>query len=264
MTNDLVSTDGTTTSRIVAEKFGREHKNVLADVRNLGCSDEFRRLNFQQSEYTNEQGRPQPMYRMTRDGFMLLVMGFKTERAMEWKERFITAFNEWERQAIAAPVGSALTAEIASLIKLQEMERQNRIEQHREIRNDLFSLETRVTNLEKKRRAHIAPLVKRKHLECLRWLAWRCPLTGQVIPHTEDGEPLLGQVEFDHFYQVQTPDLYHTWPLSKISHAALTTGKMTREEAQPHFRAYQLALDKMLKQEPQQLDIFKANANAHA
>lgn len=36
-------------SRYVARYFEKEHKNVLADIRNLDCSEEFRRLNFQPS-----------------------------------------------------------------------------------------------------------------------------------------------------------------------------------------------------------------------
>ena len=34
-------------SRQIAQEFSKLHKNVLADVRNLNCSDKFRQLNFQ-------------------------------------------------------------------------------------------------------------------------------------------------------------------------------------------------------------------------
>ncbi len=44
-----------TTSLKIAETFGKEHKNVLKDIRGLQCSEEFNRLNFEQSEYLNEQ-----------------------------------------------------------------------------------------------------------------------------------------------------------------------------------------------------------------
>ena len=40
----------TTTSRKVAEVFGKRHDNVLRDIENLGCSDNFRKLNFEVSE----------------------------------------------------------------------------------------------------------------------------------------------------------------------------------------------------------------------
>ncbi len=40
----------TTTSRKVAEFFGKEHKNVLRDIENIGCSENFRKLNFELSK----------------------------------------------------------------------------------------------------------------------------------------------------------------------------------------------------------------------
>ena len=40
----------TTTSRKVAEVFGKEHKNVLRYIENIGCSENFRKLNLDLSE----------------------------------------------------------------------------------------------------------------------------------------------------------------------------------------------------------------------
>ena len=77
------------TSLDIAETFEKEHKNVLRDIRELECSEEFRRLNFEQSEYLNEQSHKQPMYLITRDGFTLLVMGYTGEKAMRFKEGYI-------------------------------------------------------------------------------------------------------------------------------------------------------------------------------
>lgn len=81
----------------VAETFRREHKNVLRDIRELECSDEFRRLNFEQSEYMNEQNHKQPMFYMTRDGFTILVMGYTGEKAMRFKEAYIKQFNAMDQ-----------------------------------------------------------------------------------------------------------------------------------------------------------------------
>lgn len=88
----------TTTSLDVAEKFGKEHKNVLQAIRNLECSEEFARLNFQLCHEISElqNGKPQPYYRMTRDGFSVLVMGFTGKAAMKWKEAYINAFSLME------------------------------------------------------------------------------------------------------------------------------------------------------------------------
>lgn len=56
----------------VAEYFGKRHDNLLQIIKNLGCSDEFALLNFEETSYVDEWGRKQPMYLMTQDGFTLL------------------------------------------------------------------------------------------------------------------------------------------------------------------------------------------------
>lgn len=84
------------TSLDVAETFGKVHNHVLRDIRELGCSDEFRLSNFGQSSYMNEQNKKQPMFLMTRDGFTLLVMGYTGELAMKFKEAYIKQFNAME------------------------------------------------------------------------------------------------------------------------------------------------------------------------
>lgn len=81
----------------VAEYFGKRHDNLLQIIKNLGCSDEFRLLNFKESYYLNEQNKRQPMYLMTQDGFTLLVMGFTGKKAMQFKEAYIKQFNEMNK-----------------------------------------------------------------------------------------------------------------------------------------------------------------------
>ncbi|MBD9534634.1 Rha family transcriptional regulator [Stenotrophomonas sp. STM01] len=96
--SDLVMLAGgqaITDSQIVALQFGKRHRNVLQAIRNLGCSERFRALNFQQCLKINElaNGKPEPVVQMTKDGFLFLVMGFTGERAAAMKESFIDAFN---------------------------------------------------------------------------------------------------------------------------------------------------------------------------
>lgn len=85
------------TSLDIAETFGKEHKHVLRDIRELECSNEFRQSNFGPSNYVNEQKHKQPMYYITRDGFTLLVMGYTGEKAMKFKEAYIKQFNAMEK-----------------------------------------------------------------------------------------------------------------------------------------------------------------------
>ena len=89
----------TTTSRKVAEVFGKEHSHVLRDIRELGCSDEFRKSNFGFSEYkVDGNNKTYKEYVITRDGFTLLVRGYTGEKAMQFKEAYILAFNEMEKE----------------------------------------------------------------------------------------------------------------------------------------------------------------------
>ncbi len=84
------------TSLDVAETFGKEHKHVLRDIRELGCSEEFNRSNFGPISYTDSMNRKQDAVAMTRDGFTLLVMGYNGELAMKFKEDYIKQFNAME------------------------------------------------------------------------------------------------------------------------------------------------------------------------
>jgi len=87
--------DNITTSLIIAETFGKEHKNVLRDIQELACSEEFRRLNFEHTPYVHPQNKQTyPMYEITKDGFSFLVMGYTGEKAAEFKETFILEFNK--------------------------------------------------------------------------------------------------------------------------------------------------------------------------
>ncbi len=98
---EIVNGQITTTSNQVAAHFGKRHDMVLRAVRNLECSDEFRLRNFAESSYINEQGKEQPCYRLTRDGFVFLAMGFTGKEAAQWKEAYITAFNKMEQELLA-------------------------------------------------------------------------------------------------------------------------------------------------------------------
>lgn len=85
-------------SLVVAEFFEKQHKNVLQSINELEIPNDFRRLNFQPSSYLNKQNKEQPSFNITRDGFSLLTMGFTGKKAMEWKIKFLEAFNAMEER----------------------------------------------------------------------------------------------------------------------------------------------------------------------
>ena len=93
-TNDQVLTN----SLLVAEKFEKNHKDVLETIRTILRSAENSAVlsMFCESTYLNQQNKEQPMYVMNRDGFTLLAMGFTGSKALQFKMDFITAFNKME------------------------------------------------------------------------------------------------------------------------------------------------------------------------
>ena len=94
-----------TSSLLIAEKFGKEHKNVMQSIRNLiGGTAENSAIAemFSESTYFNEQNKEQPMFLMNRDGFTLLAMGFTGKKAMQFKLEYIKAFNSMEAQIKAS------------------------------------------------------------------------------------------------------------------------------------------------------------------
>lgn len=84
-----------TSSRTVADVFEKEHRNVLRDIDAIKDV-----LNFEQMFYETEEpdsyGRKQRTYLMNRDGFSLLAMGFTGSKALQWKVKYIEAFNSME------------------------------------------------------------------------------------------------------------------------------------------------------------------------
>ena len=85
-----------TTSLKVAEVFEKEHKNVLQSIENLVADNSAAKF-FRLTTYKN-RGKEYPMYEMDRDGFSLLVMGFTGEKALQWKIKYIEAFNQMESE----------------------------------------------------------------------------------------------------------------------------------------------------------------------
>ena len=97
MTNlvEVKNNQAVTSSRQVAESFGKQHKHVLNSIREILVAENSATKFFHESchEY---RGQKFPEYYMNRDGFSLLVMGFTGKKALEWKIKYIEAFNRME------------------------------------------------------------------------------------------------------------------------------------------------------------------------
>jgi Rha family phage regulatory protein len=141
--NNRVVTD----SLMVAEVFGKEHKRVLQDIRELGCSDEFNRHNFVLISYKDSMNRDKPKCVITQDGFTLLVMGYTGQQAMEFKEKYIAEFNrmkdELNNRLPALTKDQALSTVLRTTADLIEDTQQIKAEQQ-EIKQKIQAIEIEV------------------------------------------------------------------------------------------------------------------------
>jgi Rha family phage regulatory protein len=115
----------TTLSTDLARHFGKGHDDVLRAIRNLLPQlPDGGVLNFAETPCTDPQnGQTYPAYRLTRDGFTLLAMGFTGKKALAFKLAYIDAFNRMEAElhkpaydpeqvALAHRAALAATAEV--------------------------------------------------------------------------------------------------------------------------------------------------------
>ncbi len=120
-------------SRQIAENFEKRHDSILRDIDNLlrGIPKIVDTL-FIPATYTQTQNKQTYReYLMTRDGFSLLVMGFTGSKALEWKLKYIEAFNKMEKMLIE----KAPSYQIADPIErakawIQEQEEKKALEGH--------------------------------------------------------------------------------------------------------------------------------------
>jgi Rha family phage regulatory protein len=123
-----------TSSKLVAQKFDKNHYDVLKAIRNLECSEDFQKRNFAVSLETrqlpNGGVKDYPYCIMTRDGFSFLAMGFTGKKAATFKEDFINAFNKME--AVLKQKQASLPQDYLSALKaLVQSEEQRQADQKR-------------------------------------------------------------------------------------------------------------------------------------
>ena len=87
-----------TTSLVLAEVFEKKHQHVMEAIRKLTVENSTVKKMFVEDSYLNSRNQQQPMYYMNRDGFTLLAMGFTGSKAMEFKLKYIEAFNQMEKK----------------------------------------------------------------------------------------------------------------------------------------------------------------------
>lgn len=100
-----------TTSKAVADQFDKRHADILRAIEDLKphLTTQFCVANFFKSEYES-RGKSYPYYIMTKDGFTMLVMGFTGAKAIQFKEAYITAFNQMQRALLGGGVSAPAPA----------------------------------------------------------------------------------------------------------------------------------------------------------
>ena len=101
MTEELVimrDRQAVTTSLQIAENFEKKHQHVLRDIDALKQDVSNFGQMFIESNQPDSYGRDRRIYYMNRDGFSLLAMGFTGKKALQFKLKYIDAFNQMEKQ----------------------------------------------------------------------------------------------------------------------------------------------------------------------
>ena len=118
-------------SRQIADNFEKEHRHVLETIRNLTAENSTVKSMFYESSYKNERGRDYSEYLMNRDGFSLLVMGFTGQKALEWKLKYIEAFNKMEKMLMEKAPSYQISDPIErAKVWIQEQEEKKALEGH--------------------------------------------------------------------------------------------------------------------------------------
>jgi Rha family phage regulatory protein len=94
----------------IAARFQKKHKHVLDEIRRIQSitPKSFYEPNFRPVTYLDEKGESRPSFLLTRDGFSLLAMGFTGKNAIQWKLRYIEAFNALEAAVLDNARAAAL------------------------------------------------------------------------------------------------------------------------------------------------------------
>lgn len=169
------------TSRQVAEHFEKRHSHICDTIRNLTAENSEVKNMIIESKFEH-RGNEYTEYLLTRDGFSLLVMGFTGSKALQWKLKYIEAFNKME-QAIKNPYAH-LSKELQAIFTLD-------IEQQR-IKSDVKELKEGMPlfNVECK---ELQALVRKKGIEIL---------GGKVSPAYKDNS-IRGKVYSDIQHQIK-------------------------------------------------------------
>ena len=116
----ITNTNGqlTVSSLQVATNFEKRHSDVIEAIENIKTENSVVTKMFIESAYKAGTGKSYKCYNITRDGFSLLVMGFTGKKALEWKLKYIEAFNAMETHI---KENKPLTVDKSKTLEIKEM-----------------------------------------------------------------------------------------------------------------------------------------------
>lgn len=150
--NNLVTINNNriiTTSRQVAEHFGKEHMHIMESIRKLLNDEENLGIEFSIVKFKNERGQEYPEYLITKKGFTILAFGFTGKKAIKFKLAYIDQFEAMEEQlrncnSLPNQAMKELNDKVDNLTKLlkenQSYKSIEKSKQDAEIRNEINSL----------------------------------------------------------------------------------------------------------------------------
>lgn len=129
-----------TDSLKVAQVFGRQHKNVIRSIRDIMASANLlaNRQTFCESTYIDTQGKSQPIFLMTKEGFCALVMRWNGDKANRFKMAFIEMFGKMEQafRQVQPQQYPAIPQTFAEALRLAASQAEKIEEQQRKIEAD--------------------------------------------------------------------------------------------------------------------------------
>lgn len=120
--NDLAKT--TLTSMEVAQMVGKEHKNLVRDIRRY-CEHlnetkielvEF----FKESTYIDGKGESRPCFMVTKKGCEFIAHKLTGQKGTEFTARYINRFHEMEHELVTASPSEIPLGELASYLKAMD------------------------------------------------------------------------------------------------------------------------------------------------
>jgi len=240
----------------MAPHFEKRPDHVMRDIELLKQSGHLPKFGeiswFREATVLDAYGREQPSCDMTRDGFILLVMGWSGPKALPVKVRYIEAFNAMEQAISVQHAGMLQIDTIFAGMMEAHKEAMHVIEtthvNHIALRSDVDVIRTDVAEIKedvswlkhvtKPHPRSITKLTKEIHIAAITVMGGHCPCCGQSRVVDDKGNQLPFS-EFDHFYQNSMPNAEHSWLICRPCHADLSTGRVPRHQREAEFRAYQ-------------------------